>query len=241
MQTGCYEAADKGTLFLDEIGEMEIGLQAKLLRFLQERSFQRVGQSSPIAVDVRIVAATNRDPLEQIRRGLLREDLYYRLNVIPIVAPPLRDRREDIPILARGFLARFVARSNRPSIEFAETALSELMHHRWPGNVRELENLVDRLAILAHGPVIRAEDVRAQLTSCPDPVDEASDTAGRIPDGFVGQDGSRLDELRPIERMEIGAIVRALADSSGNVRETAKKIGLGHATVYRKIKKYNLV
>ena len=163
MQVGCCEAANKGTLFLDEIGEMEIGLQAKLLRFIQERCFQRVGESRPVSVDIRIVAATNRDPMEQIRRGQLREDLYYRLNVIPIISPPLRDRRVDIPLLARTFLERAIARSRRSPIEFTEEAFGELTNHRWPGNIRELENFVDRVALLCPGPQIEAEEVRAQL------------------------------------------------------------------------------
>ena len=233
MQFGCCEAADKGTLFLDEIGEMEIGLQSKLLRFLQERSFQRVGQSRPVAVDVRIVAATNRDPLEQVRRGQLREDLYYRLNVIPIVSPPLRDRRIDIPLLARKFLDRAVARSGRAAMDFTEAALAELMDQRWPGNVRELENFVDRLALLTPGAAIRAEDVRAQLPAAA----TATGTVVAEPEPVMPTLG---DALRPIERMEVDAIKGALATCKGNVREAAKRLGLGHATVYRKIKKYSI-
>ena len=239
MQFGCCEAADKGTLFLDEIGEMEIGLQSKLLRFLQERSFQRVGQSRPVAVDVRIVAATNRDPLEQVRRGQLREDLYYRLNVIPIVSPPLRDRRIDIPLLARKFLDRAVARSGRAAMDFTEAALAELMDQRWPGNVRELENFVDRLALLNPGAAIRAEDVRAQLPAAA--AATATATAVAEPEPVMPTLGDECgDALRPIERMEVDAIKGALATCKGNVREAAKRLGLGHATVYRKIKKYSI-
>ena len=230
MQSGCCEAADKGTLFLDEIGEMEIGLQSKLLRFLQERSFQRVGQSRSIPVDVRIVAATNRDPLEQVRRGQLREDLYYRLNVVPIVLPPLRERRGDVPLLARHFLERRGARSGRPAQAFTDEALAELTRHAWPGNVRELENLVDRLAILSSGPVIGAEAVRAQLPRASGPATLRADKPA----------GPRGDELRPMERIEVEAIVNALANANGNVRKAAERLGLGHATVYRKIKKYSL-
>ncbi len=223
-QSGCCEVADGGTLFLDEIGEMEIGLQAKLLRFLQDRSFRRVGQSRPIAVDVRIVAATNRDPLDQVRRGQLREDLYYRLNVFPIVVPPLRARAGDVPLLARHFLDRFSARGDRPPLAFAEPAIDELMRHDWPGNVRELENLVERLAILASGPVITAEQVRAERPGPPAP--------GRPLEAGAG--------LRAIDRIEMDAILEALSASDGNVREAARRLGLGQATVYRKIKKYKI-
>ena len=240
MQCGCCESANKGTLFLDEIGEMEIGLQAKLLRFLQERSFQRVGQSQPISVDVRIVAATNRDPLEQIRRGLLREDLYYRLNVIPIVSPALRVRPDDIPLLATTFLERAFSRGGRPPIEFTRDALGELMRYGWPGNIRELENVVDRLAILSPGPRIHAEEIRAQLPHASEPGGFLNRDPGATPIGVNGSGVPVVGELRAFERMEIDAITKALADCNGNVREAAKHLGLGQATVYRKIKKYSI-
>ncbi|APW59577.1 sigma-54-dependent transcriptional regulator [Paludisphaera borealis] len=226
MQCGCCEAADGGTLFLDEIGEMEIGLQAKLLRFLQERTFQRVGQSELVRVDVRIVAATNRDPIEQVRRGLLREDLYYRLNVVPIVAPPLRDRREDVPILARCFIDRFAARSGRPGASLSDSALAALSEQAWPGNVRELENFVERLAVLYPGPVIDESAVRAELgKSFTAPARPAEPEPG---------------VLRPIDQVEYQAIADALATSRGNVKDAAQQLGLGQATVYRKIKKYGI-
>jgi len=232
MQRGCCEAADHGTLFLDEIGEMEIGLQAKLLRFLQERSFQRIGQTTPVSVDVRIVAATNRNPLEQVRKGELREDLYYRLNVLPIVVPPLRERRDDIPLLAKHFLARFGARSGRESLRFLPTAEAELCHHDWPGNVRELENFVERLAVLCPGPTIGPDEIRSQFQDLP--VSKSSPPARPSPS--VGPE-SRLTEM---ERIEKEAIMQALALAQGNVRVAAKSIGLGQATVYRKIKKYGI-
>jgi two-component system, NtrC family, response regulator HydG len=225
-QCGCCEAADGGTLFLDEIGEMEVGLQAKLLRFLQERTFQRVGQSELVRVDVRIVAATNRDPIEQVRRGMLREDLYYRLNVVPIVAPPLRDRPEDVPILARCFIERFAARTGRPGATLSDSALSALAEHNWPGNVRELENFVERLAVLHSGPVIDAADVNDALRkTSPAPVRPTD---------------SEPSSLRPIDQMEYQAIAEALASARGNVKEAAQRLGLGQATVYRKIKKYGI-
>lgn len=232
MQRGCCEAADHGTLFLDEIGEMEIGLQAKLLRFLQERSFQRVGQTTPVSVDVRIVAATNRNPLEQVRKGELREDLYYRLNVLPIVVPPLRERRDDIPLLAKHFLARFCTRSGRESLTLLPAAEDELCRHDWPGNVRELENLVERLAVLSPGPTIGPDEIRSQWQNLPD--NNRSPLAKAAP--RVGPEST----LTEMERIERDAIVQALVAAEGNVRTAAKSIGLGQATVYRKIKKYGI-
>lgn len=226
MQCGCCEAADGGTLFLDEIGEMEIGLQAKLLRFLQERTFQRVGQSEVVRVDARIVAATNRDPMEQVRLGLLREDLYYRLNVLPIVAPPLRNRREDVPILARCFIERFAARAGRPGAALSDGALGALAEYAWPGNVRELENFVERLAVLNPGLMIDEADVRDELA-------KSFAVASRPVEPEPGA-------LRPIDQVEYQAIADALATARGNVKEAAQRLGLGQATVYRKIKKYGI-
>ncbi len=240
LQSGCCEAADGGTLFLDEIGEMEIGLQAKLLRFLQERSFQRVGQSQSITVDVRIVAATNRDPLEQVRRGQLREDLYYRLNVVPIVVPPLRERREDIPLLARHFIQRWASRSGRRAVELTESALSELMEWPWPGNVRELENLIERLAILARSPAIDAADIRSALGGGSARHERHAVVPNHRADSPIDVPGPHDQPLRPFDLIERKAISEALAISNGNVREAARRLGLGQATVYRKIKKYNM-
>jgi DNA-binding NtrC family response regulator len=239
-QSGCCEAADGGTLFLDEIGEMEIGLQAKLLRFLQEHSFQRVGQSQLVRVDVRIVAATNRDPLEQVRRGSFREDLYYRLNVIPIVLPPLRDRREDVPLLAAHFLKKSAARCGRGPLEFTNEALAELRNHPWPGNVRELENIVTRLAILSPGPAIGVNDVRTELRKATDTGRRPDSSAAPAPTASAMPSDGWGEQLRPMDRMEYEAIVQALAETNGNVRDAARKLGLGQATIYRKIKKYNI-
>lgn len=232
-QAGCCEAADGGTLFLDEIGEMEIGLQAKLLRFLQERAFHRVGESKPMRVDVRIVAATNRDLREQVRRGLLREDLYYRLNVVPISLPPLRERRVDIPLLVESFRSRITRRTSRPMAAFSPAAIDALVRHDWPGNVRELENLVERLAVLCPGDIIDLDEVSEVIGT-------AARTLGEARTARAGLSELQGEELRHIDRVERQAIVEALARSEGNVREAARQLGMGQATVYRKIKKYNL-
>jgi two-component system, NtrC family, response regulator HydG len=240
-QCGCCEAADGGTLFLDEIGEMEIGLQAKLLRFLQERTLRRVGESELISVDVRIVTATNRDPAELVRRGLLREDLYYRLNVVPINIPPLRQRREDVPLLARHFTQRLTARAGGRNVEFSDRALDELMGHSWPGNVRELENLVERLLIFCTGHTIEASDVVAELHRTTGPVWEPGAAGDRQGNESTARIGSAREPLSPMGQIELLAIKDALASTNGNVREAAKLLGLGQATVYRKIKKYQIL
>lgn len=221
MQKGCCELADGGTLFLDEVGEMEVGLQAKLLRFLQERSLTRVGSSQVIHVDVRVLAATNRDPVEQVRRGLLREDLYYRLKVVPILVPPLRERRMDIPILAQTFLARSIERHHRPAMQLAEDTIDILQNYDWPGNVRELEHLVEQLVILASGEVIAPDDI-------PDEILQAR--------GESAASGGRF----AMDEVERAAIIAALDKSRGNVKEAARLLGIGYATVYRKIKRFKI-
>ncbi len=261
-QEGLVEAADQGTLFLDEIGEMDISLQAKLLRFLQERTFQRVGSSKLKSVDVRIISATNREPMEQVRKGQLREDLYYRLNVVPIVMPPLRERADDVAILARHFLTIAAARNHKDVRDFRPEALSVLSGYAWPGNVRQLENLVERLVIFTQGAEIGVEMIPADIAGGPTPgpafraqigpgrgqassslVFEAGPTT--IPPRFSG-DLSAVDSdssdtsLRPIDQIEKNAILQALQQSEGNVREAARILGLGQATVYRKIKRYGI-
>ncbi|MFO0946494.1 MAG: sigma-54 dependent transcriptional regulator [Planctomycetota bacterium] len=221
LQKGCCELADGGTLFLDEIGEMEVGLQAKLLRFLQERSLTRVGSSHTLHVDVRVLAATNRDPLEQVRRGLLREDLYYRLKVVPIVVPPLRERRMDIPILAQTFLSLAIARHHRPPMQLADEAIDILQNYDWPGNVRELEHLIEQLVILGSNTVIAPDDI-------PDEILQARGESAAL--------GSRF----AMDDVERAAIIAALDKSRGNVKEAARLLGIGYATVYRKIKRFNI-
>ncbi|WP_422923013.1 sigma-54-dependent transcriptional regulator [Singulisphaera sp. PoT] len=244
-QQGSVEAADQGTLFLDEIGEMDVGLQSKLLRFLQERTFQRVGSSKERSVDVRIIAATNRDPHEQVRKGQLREDLYYRLNVVPLILPPLRDRREDIGKLAEHFLARVAARYGRAFDGFSPEALHALSQYDWPGNIRQLENMVERLGIFSTGPIIGLDAIPPEIlnpSSAPyQPISSMSTPSDSIPVASDLTPGSEGDEpLRPIDQIEKQAIEDALRRSRGNVREAARTLGLGQATVYRKIKRYGI-
>lgn len=239
-QAGVCELADKGTLFLDEIGEMELGLQAKLLRFLQERTVHRVGGARPVAVDVRVVAATNRDLAERVRAGAFREDLFYRLNVFPVRMPALRERAADIPTLAGRFLALAGAKYGRGGMTFAPEALAAMADYHWPGNVRQLENLIERLAILHAGPVIP-----------PDPLLDEFRSSDALPMTF-GKSTARLTrltrpsddpdptdgEMRRVDQLEKEAIVDALTRFSGRVREAAQFLGLSQATMYRKLKRY---
>ncbi|MGF1583294.1 MAG: sigma-54 interaction domain-containing protein [Gemmataceae bacterium] len=227
-QIGCCEAADKGTLFLDEIGEMELGLQSKLLRFLQERTLQRVGSQTSINVDVRVLAATNRDLAQRVEDGEFRQDLYYRLHVVPVHVPPLSERKEDIPLLAARFLDKAASRYQKDVVGFSKEAIQQLKGYAWPGNVRQLENMVERLVILNQGSTIEAdalpEEIQQQSHSNNENTQPTDDNS----------------ELRPIEEIEKQAILDALKRAEGNVRAAAKLLGLGHATVYRKIKAYQI-
>ena len=160
---GRFELAHEGTLFLDEIGEIPVETQVKLLRVLQEREFERVGGIKTIKVDVRLITATNRDLEREIKAGSFREDLFYRLNVVPIHIPPLRERREDIPVLVRHFVAKFNERLERRIVDVDDAAMQRLLAYHWPGNIRELENVLERTIVLADGPVIRASDLPTEL------------------------------------------------------------------------------
>ena len=234
-QKGCCEAADNGTLFLDEVSELELGLQAKLLRFLQERTIQRVGSSKTISVDVRIVAATNRNPLEEVKAGRIREDLYYRLNVVPLNIPPLRQRKEDIALLASMFLNRAAARYRRPVSHLSAEAVKVLTDYAWPGNVRQLEHMIERIVILnAPGEI----GVNALPNEILEP--ESGGAPSEIRSLAPPRPEQPNDSLRAIDRMEREAITDALSKANGNVTEAARILGLGQATMYRKIKRYGL-
>ena len=249
-QVGCCEAADKGTLFLDEIGEMDSQIQAKLLRFLQEHTVQRVGASKSRFVDVRVLAATNQNLLDRVRKGQFREDLYYRLNVVPIAVPPLRERRQDIVILANRFLQRAAVRFRKDAACFSPEALTVLESYSWPGNVRELENLVERLTILIPRKEIGLGDLPTEIInpvpaakSAPAaflPIDphRATESPPRQTNG--GSEIASRGSVRSMEQMEKEAIEDVLQRVHGNVREAARLLGLGMATVYRKLKRYGI-
>ncbi|MEF3696568.1 sigma-54-dependent transcriptional regulator [Desulfolutivibrio sp.] len=226
---GRFMAADKGTIFLDEIGEVSPATQAKLLRVIQEREIERVGGDRPIGVDVRILAATNRDLKAEVEAGRFREDLYYRLNVLVLAVPPLRERREDIPLLAAHFLGRF-SKKNRKSVKgFSPGAMEAFIHHPWPGNVRELENAVERGVILAVGDYLTERELPPGVAAA---VPEAPPGSGRI-----GHDPADLAG-QPLEDIEQRAILATLKETGGNKSEAARVLGITRATLHKKLKKY---
>ena len=219
---GKFELADGGTLFLDEVGDMPAAMQAKLLRVLQEGEFERVGGTHTLRVDVRVVAATNKDLAAEVQAGRFREDLYYRLNVVPIHAPPLRERREDVPELATHFLAEACERNGRRPMRLERDALAALQTHDLPGNVRELRNLVERLAILCDGPEITADDVTAALPG------------GRRPRTDRFRAGASFHDL--VEEAEREIILGALDAHADNVSETARDLELERSHLYKKMR-----
>ena len=220
---GKAEAADGGTLFLDELGEIPLPLQSKLLRFLQERELDRVGGTHPIRVDVRVVAATNRDLEKAIREGTFREDLYYRLNVITLHLPPLRERREDVSLLASHFAARISQRLGRPTAGFTPEARACLQRYDWPGNVRELANAVERALVLGEGDLIRPEDL-------PETVLES----GAAPEVSLGQYHEAIQETK--KRLIRGAV----AEAGGNITKAAARLGLQPTYLHRLIRNLEL-
>jgi two-component system, NtrC family, response regulator AtoC len=229
---GRFEMADKGTIFLDEIGEMSLNTQKKFLRVLQEREFERVGSNTPIKVDTRVVAATNRDLGEEVAKGNFREDLYYRLNVIAIDLPPLRDKMEDVPILTEHFLQKYRSDSPDNSPRISEEALERLMEYHWPGNVRELENTIHRGIILARGSVITPQHI--VFTGAPGKrggeIDE--DIADKIAGGVL------LKEI--VAETERQAIEAALRQADGNRSQAAKQLGINRGLLYSKIKEHKI-
>jgi two-component system nitrogen regulation response regulator NtrX len=221
---GTFERADGGTLFLDEVGDMSLKTQAKVLRALDEQRFLPVGASHPVHVDVRVIAATNKDLEEEIARGNFREDLFYRLNVIPFFVPPLRERKEDIPLLVKEFLAEFGAQYGRPRIEMADDALNALRQYHWPGNVRELRNLIERLIIL------NPKAQRIERKHLPMLVyRESRESKKERPEEF-----STLLEAR--EAYERDYILKKIDECHGNVTRAAEALGLERSHLYRKMK-----
>ncbi|KMY67072.1 Fis family transcriptional regulator [Desulfocarbo indianensis] len=222
---GRFEVADKGTLFLDEVGEIAPSLQVKLLRALQERTFERVGGSQAISVDVRIVAATNRDLTEAVKAGSFREDLFYRLNVVRLELPPLRARMEDLPALAAHFIAKYAAEMGRQAPKVSAEAMQRLYGHAWPGNVRELENALERAVILA-GDEIRPSDLPFELKP-----ESAGQTAPPPRDMTITE---------AVEDLEIRMIKRALEEASGVQSHAADALGVTKSNLAYKMKKYGL-
>lgn len=228
---GCCERADKGTLFLDEICEMEASLQVKILRLLQERTFTRVGGNEPLKSDIRFIAATNKDILAEVRSGAFREDLFYRLNVVPITMPPLRDRIEDIPLLAKHFLEKFSTKNEKMFVDIEPEALECLMNHNWPGNVRELENAIERVVVLHNDTSVKAKFLPPQLQKLV--------SSGRHQRPYIHIADSE-SKIMPLDQVEKYAVASALSKCGGNVYEAARHLKIGQATLYRKIKAFGL-
>ncbi|HVS89885.1 MAG TPA: sigma-54 dependent transcriptional regulator [Candidatus Acidoferrum sp.] len=218
---GLLEAAQGGTLFLDEIGDLPVDLQAKLLRVLQEREVKPVGSTERRRIDVRIIAATNRDLEAAIRNGSFRQDLYFRLNVVQIKLPPLRERKSDIPLLVISFLDKFTDPQG-PARSISEDAMRRLVAYDWPGNVRELENAIERAVALGSGPIVHVGDLPSSLQY---PASE------RAPE---------KDELLPLEELERRAILRTLRETGGDKLAAARMLGIGKTTLYRKLKQYHM-
>jgi DNA-binding NtrC family response regulator len=226
---GRLEQAHKGTLFLDEVGTMSPALQAKLLRVLQEREFERVGDSHTIKIDVRIIAATHSDLVRLVAEGSFREDLYYRLNVIPVHMPPLRDRRDDVPLLVQHFLQKLAGELTPPRmVTVSQEAMRQLMAYAWPGNVRQLENAVERALAFTHG--------RAQIELA-DLAPEIQNVAASDETGGVWFPDEGLDLERYIEGVELGLIRRSLERTQGNKRQAARLLNLKRTTLIEKLKR----
>jgi len=232
---GLFAAAEGGTLFLDEIGELAPELQAKLLRVLQERSFRRVGGHDDRPTDVRILASTNRDLATMVDEGRFREDLYYRLNVLSIVVPPLRERAEDIPHLARHFLAHFADEFGRDYAGFDEEALAKLTSSPWPGNIRELRNAIERAALNAGGGLVRTEHLEGGEPRVGS--SESAASAASTDPSAAYQLGLESLDWRAAEEV---LVRRALDEAAGNRSETARLLGVNRATLYNKLKAYGI-
>ena len=236
-QAGKFEQAQNGTLLLDEVTEMPLGLQAKLLRVLQEREVERVGGKKPVALDIRIVATSNRDMAEAVNKGILREDVYYRLNVFPLLIPALRQRPEDIVPLARHFLVEHGGRSGRPGLRLSSAAEAVLMEHAWPGNVRELENVMQRAVILAAADVVEADALHLspgvfasgalrQSVTLEVPVDAVI---------AVSADGQKSENMRDLEREHI---LETLSLVGGSRKQAGERLGMSERTLRYKLKQY---
>ncbi len=226
---GRFEMADKGTLFLDEIGELSQDMQVKLLRVLQERRFERVGGTEAVEVDIRIVAATNRDLEKAVAEGIFREDLFYRLNVVSIHLPPLRERREDIPFLAAHFLDKFAKENTREMKGFSPSAMDYLSAYEWPGNVRQLENVIERCVVLSSGETIGAEDLPPEIK---DEESQFKSAVDLLP--------TKLDLSETLEKIEAAVIRRALVKADFIQVKAAELLNISKSLLQYKLKKYTI-
>ena len=224
-RAGRFELAHRGTIFLDEVGEMSPATQTKLLRVLQERAFEPLGSARTVTVDIRVIAATNRELEKEVKEGRFREDLYYRLNVVPIVVPPLRERKEDVPLLADHFLAIYREKNRKPIMAISGKALDLLVRYDWPGNVRELENCIERAVIMGRDEVIVPADLPPQIRMLPQ---DSSEAEFAIPSGIS------------LDTMERALIVKTLDETGGNRTRTAEILGINRRTLQNKLKEYGI-
>ena len=235
---GLFEVADGGSIFLDEIGDIPPETQARLLRVIQEREFTPLGDTTPRRVDVRIIAATNIELKEAVKQGTFREDLYYRLSVVPIELPPLRDRREDILPLAQHFIRKYNEENSRKvSEQIAPEVLALLEAYSWPGNVRELENAIERAVVIAPGDEITRECLRPEVSDPQAALAVARAAAGSASALDIGRGVNFYDEVR---RFEIDLIRRALEQTGGHQSRAARLLGMNPTTLNSKIKTYNI-
>jgi two-component system response regulator AtoC len=224
---GLFQEADGGTIFLDEIGELPLALQVKLLRVLQENEIRMIGDSKSTKIDVRVIAATARDLGEEVKKGAFREDLFYRLNVLPIKIPPLRDRSEDIPLLCDHFIEQFNSRLNKKIEGIAPAAMSRLLEYSWPGNVRELENMIERALVLTEDPLLLSDHFPSELGQ-----QFSGDHLDEIFDGHSLKAAQKL--------MEKKLITKALKKTEGNRTQAARLLEISHPSLLSKIKTYNI-
>jgi DNA-binding NtrC family response regulator len=228
---GKFEQATGGTIFLDEVGEMSASAQARLLRVLQERVLQRVGGTETIELDVRVISASNRDLAKMVEEGSFRQDLFYRLVVFPITLPPLRDRREDIPLLVEHFLEKYARDAGKRVTTVEGRAMEAMAGHGWPGNVRELENVIHRTLLVSSGLELTYDDLPPGIGG-----DGAMSTSVSQPAPSSGGEGGTLN----LEELERETIVRALEQNKGNLSDVARQLGIGRSTLYRKLEQYGL-
>ena len=231
---GRFEIANRGTIFLDEIGDMPLLLQVKLLRVLQNREIERVGGTGTTPIDVRIITATHRDLDKAVEENNFREDLYYRLNVIPVTLPALCERRDDIPLLISYFLSRFVSADGRNNIDFSDDVLEVLLSYDWPGNVRELENLIERLVILRGGNTVKISDLPAKFLHHRPDKHLAYQELISLPE-------NGLDLKKTLSQIEDSLIVQALKHTSGNKNQASKLLHMNRTTLIEKMKKKGLM
>ena len=231
QRRGRFEMADKGTIFLDEIGEMTVPTQTKLLRVLQERKIERIGSNLPIKVDIRIIVATNKDLQKEVEQSKFRDDLYYRLNVINIHMPPLRDRKEDIPSLVEHFLAKHRYSATAQPAAISEEAIRRLMEYNWPGNVRELENVIERAVVLSRGQIITSREL---------PFGDHEAGEGEEGEGEAESKGDSSFFKKSVAQFEKDLIMKALRDANGNRSKAAEMLGIYRRLLYAKIKEYGL-